>query len=100
VLYNTFFAAAVPWAVLPITFYGLGMSLALPGMTVVTLSIFPKLRGMASSVQSTMQMLIFAMVAGFVAPFLFESALLLAWGTIGSAGLCAASWALSSRLAP
>ena len=100
VLYNSFFDAAVPWAVLPITVYGFGMSLALPGMTVTALSIFPNMRGMASSVQSTMQMLIFATVAGFVAPFLFESALLLAWGTIGSAALCATSWALSTRLTP
>lgn len=98
VVYNSLFVAAVPWAVVPITVYGLGMSIALPGMTVVTLSIFPNLRGMASSVQSTMQMLVFALVAGFVAPLLFGSALLLACGTVGSAVLCASFWAISRRL--
>lgn len=98
VTYNLLFVAAVPWAVVPIAVYGLGMSMALPGMTVVTLSIFPTLRGMASSVQGTMQMLIFATVAGFVAPLLFESALLLACGTVGSAVLSATLWRLSSRI--
>src|SRR5690606_35623860 len=33
VLYNLFFVAAVPWAVLPIMVYGFGMSAAIPGMT-------------------------------------------------------------------
>lgn len=98
VLYNLFFVAAVPWAVLPIMVYGFGMSAAIPGMTVVSLSIFPSLRGMASSVQSTMQMLVFALVAGFIAPLLFESALLLACGSVGSAVLCAGVWHLSERL--
>lgn len=97
-LYNLFFVPTVPWAVLPIAVYGFGMSTALPGMTVVTLSIFPNLRGMASSVQGTMQMLVFAVVAGFVAPLLFGSALLLACGTVGSAVLCATFWAISGRL--
>ncbi|NLC36383.1 MAG: multidrug effflux MFS transporter [Alcaligenaceae bacterium] len=98
VLYNVFFVATVPWAVVPITIYGFGMSTALPGMTVVTLSMFPRLRGMASSVQSTMQMLVFAAVAGFVAPLLFGSALLLACGTVGSAVLCAVLWQMSERM--
>lgn len=99
VAYNVFYVAAVPWAVMPIALYGIGMSMALPGMTVVTLSTFPTMRGLASSVQSTMQMLIFAMVAGFVAPLLFDSALLLALGTVGSASLCAGCWLASRRLA-
>jgi len=98
VVYNFFFVPAVPWAVVPIAVYGLGMSMAIPGMTVVALSVFPSLRGMASSVQGTMQMLVFAVVAGFVAPLLFDSALLLAAGTVGSAVLCATCWTISGRL--
>lgn len=98
VLYNLFFIPTVPWAVLPIAVYGLGMATALPGMTVVTLSIFPSLRGMASSVQGTMQMLVFAAVAGIVAPLLFSSALLLAFGTVGSVVLCVTCWRISERL--
>ncbi len=98
-LYNLFFVAAVPWAVVPILVYGLGMSMALPGMTVVTLNTFPSMRGLASSLQSTMQMLIFALVSGFVAPLLYHSALGLGWGTVGGAVLCMSTWQASRVLA-
>ena len=97
VTYNLFFEAAVPWAVIPITVYGFGMSTALPGMTVVALGVFPTLRGTASSVQSSVQVTVFALVAGFVAPWLYESALKLAFGTVGTALLCASLWHLSQR---
>lgn len=97
VTYNLFFEAAVPWAVIPITVYGFGMSTALPGMTVVALGVFPTLRGTASSVQSSVQVTVFALVAGFVAPWLYESALRLAFGTVGTALLCASLWHLSQR---
>lgn len=99
VLYNSFFVAMVPWAVMPIFVYAFGMSLALPGMTVITLSTFPTMRGLASSLQSSMQMLIFAVISGFVAPLLFGSALLLALGMSGSAVLCTGLWWASRRLA-
>jgi DHA1 family bicyclomycin/chloramphenicol resistance-like MFS transporter len=99
VLYNTFFVAMVPWAVMPIFVYALGMSMALPGMTVITLSTFPTMRGMASSLQSSMQMLIFAVISGSVAPLLFDSALLLALGMSCSAALCMGLWWVSRRLA-
>ncbi len=98
VFYNALFVAAVPWAVIPILIYGLGMSMALPGMTVITLNFFPTMRGLASSLQSTVQMLIFAMVSGFVAPLLYGSALELAMGTVGSAVLCASFWQASRWL--
>lgn len=97
--YNAVSVAEVPWAVIPISIYGLGMSMALPGMTVVTLNTFPSMRGLASSVQSAVQMLIFAMVSGFVAPFLYHSAVTLAAGMVGSAALCTGSWWMSRRLA-
>jgi len=97
--YNLFFVATVPWAVVPISLYGVGMSLALPGMTVITLNTFPSMRGLASSVQSSVQMLVFALVSGFVAPLLFHSALLLGAGTVGSAVLCMTCWSVSRSMA-
>jgi len=48
--------------------------LAVPGMTVQVLSIFPQMRGLAASLQSFVQMGIFALVSAFVAPLLFHSA--------------------------
>lgn len=99
VLYNLFWQATVPWAVLPITVYSLGMSLALPGMTVMVLSIFPHMRGLASSLQSSAQMTIFATVSGLVAPLLFHSALLLALGMMASAALSIGCWTFSRQIA-
>ncbi|MGE8548262.1 MAG: multidrug effflux MFS transporter [Alcaligenes sp.] len=96
-VYNLFFQAAVPWAVLPIFIYAFGMSMALPGMTVVTLGTFPTMRGLASSLQSAVQMLIFATVSGVIAPLLFDSALLLALGMLASAALSASLWWCSQR---
>lgn len=99
VLYNSFYSASIPWAVAPIFIYALGMSLALPGMTVITLNTFPAMRGLASSLQSSVQMLIFALVSGFIAPLLFHSALALAWGMAGSALLCSLFWFTGRHLA-
>lgn len=92
VLYNAMSVAAVPWAVIPIFIYAVGMSVALPGMTVVTLGTFPSMRGLASSLQSFVQMLIFALVSGVVAPLLFHSALWLSLGMGCSAVLCISLW--------
>lgn len=99
VVYNLLYTAAVPGAVLPLFLYGTGMSISVPGMTVIILNTFPRMRGLASSMQSTVQMLIFALVAGFVAPLLFDSALLLGFGTVGSALLCIGLWSASRRMA-
>lgn len=99
VAYNLFSVPSVPGAVMPIFVYALGMSLALPGMTVITLSTFPNMRGLASSVQSAVQMLIFAMVSGFVAPLLFDTGLGLATGMLTGSLLCILFWAANRRMA-
>lgn len=98
VLYNLLFLPAVPWAVVPIFVYAFGMSLALPGMTILTLNYLPQMRGTASSLQSSVQMFIFAMISGLVAPLLFGSALLLSLGMLASAALCIGLWTLSQWL--
>jgi DHA1 family bicyclomycin/chloramphenicol resistance-like MFS transporter len=86
-LYTSLQVAAVPWAVLPVMLYAFGMALALPGMVLQTLGLFPRVRGLAASLQNFVQMLIFALVSGYLAPLLFDSAFKLA------AGL-AAAWCL------
>lgn len=97
VIYNLAFTASIPWAVAPIFVYAFGMSMALPGMTVASLGIFPGMRGLASSLQSAAQMMIFALVSAFLAPLLFHSALLLALGMLGSAVLSLTAWRLHRR---
>ena len=87
--YNHWFVASVPFAVVPVMLYAFGMSLALPGMTMSTLDIFPHMRGLAASLQNFVQMVLFALVSGFVAPLLFASAVKLALGQASAVALAA-----------
>lgn len=93
--YNYFFAAEVPWAVLPLFLYSFALSLAMPPMTLMALNHFPNNNGLASSLQSFIQMLIFALVSGLVAPLLFDSALYLAYGVMGGLLVALVCWILA-----
>jgi len=73
------------------------MSLALPGMTISTLDIFPQMRGLAASLQNFVQMLLFALVSGFVAPLLFDSSIKLALGQMSAVLLASLFWWLASQ---
>ena len=95
VVYNYFYAAAIPWAVAPVAVYALGFSVAAPAMTVLALDLLPENRGMAASLQSFVQLVAFSFVSGLVAPLLFNSALLLAGGVLGGLALSATFWQLS-----
>ena len=68
----------VPWAVLPVTIYTFGISLLMPILTVEVMGQFPKMRGLASSLQGFAQMTVFAIMSGLIVPHLFHSGLLLA----------------------
>ncbi len=93
--YALIFPAQVPWAVLPILVYSFGLALARPGMTVVTLSLFPRMSGLAAALQNFLQTLIFALISGFVVPLLFGSAAKLAAGVVVGVALSVACWVLA-----
>lgn len=97
VVYNLAFPATVPWAVLPVMLYTFGLGLGLPGMSLMTLELVPTMRGMAASLLNFMQMLIFAIMSGVVAPLLFDSALKLALCVAACLLLSAGCWAIGSR---
>ncbi len=78
--YNNFLAAAAPWAVLPIMLYTFGVGLTMPGMTVKALDVFPTMRGLAASLVTFVQMLVFSLVSGVIAPMVYDSAMKLAAG--------------------
>ncbi len=80
VAYNWFFAASVPWAVLPLFLFSFSLALAMPPLTLAGMNLFPEHSGLAASMQSFLQMMLFALVSGLVAPLLFGSALYLAFG--------------------
>ncbi|CDG82440.1 multidrug effflux MFS transporter [Janthinobacterium agaricidamnosum] len=93
--YNHVFTAAVPWAVLPLFLYSFALSLAMPPMSLIALNHFPNNNGLAASLQSFIQMLIFALVSGLVAPLLFDSALNLAYGVMGGLLVALGCWMLA-----
>ena len=97
VVYTSVTTPQVPWAVIPLGIYSLGMALAVPGMTVQVLSIFPQMRGLAASLQSFVQMGIFALVSAFVAPLIFHSAQWLAIAHFTGVVIAALLWALGPR---
>ena len=97
VSYASLFSPRVPWAVIPLFFYGLGIAVAAPGITILNLEIFPRVKGLASSLQGFFSMLIFSFVSGAVAPLLFDSALKLAIGGMVGLALSAFFWWLSRR---
>ncbi len=80
VLYHLFFAPALPWSVAPMFVYTFGMSFIAPGATLLTLDLFPHIRGTVASCQSFALTLLGALVAGVIAPLLSHSMLWLALG--------------------
>ena len=71
---------SLPWSVLPIPIYTLGMSLTLPSLMLLALDPFPTQRGLAASCQMFLQSTFNAVIAGIIAPALWGSTSSLAFG--------------------
>lgn len=98
VLYNLGTAMpVVPWAVLPITCYTLGISLLMPILSMQIIGTYPTMRGLASSLQGFAQMGVFAIIAGLVVPHLFHSGLALALGQAITVSVGMLLWWRSTR---
>jgi len=100
VLYTAFCPVKVPWAILPIMAGTFGMSLAAPAMSVLLLDLYPERRGMASSLQTAMNMGGFALFSGIVAPLLFGSAFSLACGVLAGQTAGLLIWLWGGRFKP
>jgi DHA1 family bicyclomycin/chloramphenicol resistance-like MFS transporter len=59
--YNAFLPPVVPWVILRIMFYTVGMAFATPGITLLTLDLFPTMRGMAASMQGFVQTMVMSL---------------------------------------
>ena len=92
VAYNALSAAALPWAVLPLFFHAFGVALSMPALTLAGMALFPERSGLAASLQGFVQMVVFALVSGLLAPVLFDSALKLACGVLAVAAASALCW--------
>ena len=98
VIFHAIFPPALPWSVMPLFFYAVGMSLVAPGVTLMTLDLFPHARGIVASCQSCIVTFLGAIVAGVIAPLLDTSALWLALGQLGFACTAKLCWTLSKKV--
>jgi MFS transporter, DHA1 family, multidrug resistance protein len=88
---------SVPWATLPLIVYTFGVALLIPTVTLRILDLFPHTRGLAASLQSFIQTLVFALTSALV-PVAFGSALKLAGGlSLGLLFSASAYW-VSTRV--
>ena len=90
--------ASLPWSVLPIPLYTLGMSLTMPSLTLLALDPFPTRRGLAASCQMFLQSTFNSVLAGILAPALWGSTLTLALGMAGLLSLGALATVLHHRI--
>lgn len=94
VLYNLYFPPMVTWVILPLFIHGVGMAMAMPTIVLLTLGIFPEMKGLASSLVSFTQMTIFALIAGVIAPLLFDDTLHMALGGMTTVMISVVAWSL------
>ena len=73
----------LPWSVVPLFVYTIGMSLAMPNLTLFALDPFPDKRGLAASCQTFFQSGFNGLSAALIAPLLWGSTLHLALGMAG-----------------
>jgi DHA1 family bicyclomycin/chloramphenicol resistance-like MFS transporter len=67
VLLNALFPPMLPWTFAPILLYVIGMSIAMPSLTLLTLDLFPSQRGLAASCQGFISLAANSVVSAFIA---------------------------------
>lgn len=97
---NAFVPPSIPWTILPVVIYTTGMALAMPGITLLALDLFPKIRGMASSLQGFIQTMFITFVSGVAAPLLSGVGIQLASGMAGFMGVGLISWLVYAKVQP
>ena len=78
VVLNMMVAPALPWTLAPVIFYVLGMAIASPSLTLLSLDLFPMQRGLASSCQGFLSLGASSLMSAFIA-FFWGTTLSLAW---------------------
>lgn len=77
----------LPWSVLHLFIYNLGMALSMPTLTLMALDRFPLQRGLAASCQAFLQSGVNTLAAAALVPLLWDSVGHLALGTLAMWGL-------------
>ena len=97
--YHAFFPPALPWSVVPVVVYAVGMALSGPSIQLLVLDLFPQNRGLASSLQGFTHSCCTALTAGLFASLLSVSGLVLALGQGAMMALAWLTWVGYRRLA-
>lgn len=92
VTYSALAAPALPWSVLPVMIYTIGMALAMPTVTLTALELFPRNRGMTSSLQGFIHSFLSGVNAGIISPLLSHSDITLALGMTGLMSIGCVAW--------
>ncbi|MEO8848133.1 MAG: multidrug effflux MFS transporter [Casimicrobiaceae bacterium] len=88
---SAFAPPSVLWNIAPTFVFTIGSSIVAPSVTLLLLDLFPRMRGLASSLQGFIQFTLSGFNAGSIAPLLDATLLTMA---LGMAGFTAASYAL------
>jgi DHA1 family bicyclomycin/chloramphenicol resistance-like MFS transporter len=99
VVYHLLLPAMIPWTVLLLMLYSIGMSLSMPSITLLALDLFPRNRGMVASVQGFTQSMMNAVLAGVISPLVSSTQLSLAVSAATFLMLGAACWLIYLRMA-
>ncbi len=97
-IYNAIFPPALPWTVLPVMVYTLGMSLAMPSLTLLLLDLFPHNRGLAASLQGAQQSFFCALAAGLLSPCVSATGFGLAGGMAALLASGFGCWYIFTRM--
>ncbi|WP_269495694.1 MFS transporter [Castellaniella sp. S9] len=98
VVYNAFLPPVLPWVILPVALYTVGMSFVTPTITLLTLDLFPSARGMAASLQGFVQTMVMTLASGLVAPLVADSGLAMALTVFCFLGARCLAWFCYTRL--
>ena len=66
---NLLFPPSLPWSIVPVVVYVVGMCTAMPSLSLLTLDLFPSQRGLAASCQIFISLVANTAVSGFIAFF-------------------------------
>ncbi|MDB5810338.1 MAG: Bcr/CflA family drug resistance efflux transporter [Betaproteobacteria bacterium] len=97
-VYHALFGPALPWTVLPVMIYAVGMALAMPSITLLVLDLFPDNRGLAASLQGAQQSFFSGLAAGLLSPYLSGTGLALAGGMAALVACGFACWYIFGRM--
>lgn len=99
-VYTALFTPQVPWAVLPLVAYTLGVALQAPIVTLYALDLFPHNRGLAASLQGFLQTLLFAGISSLVVPLVIGSGFRYALAMAGMLSVNYLGWRYFHATAP